>query len=567
MKNNRIWIWPVVTAVALAAGLCLGTVFSGQLGGGMFGKKRSLAGREKLMEVFNLIEDEYVDEISIDSLIEQAIPDLLTGLDPHSSYIPAEEVAAAKVDLEGQFSGVGITFQIMNDTLSVIDVISGGPAEKVGMMPGDRIVKVDSVTLSDIELTNEKVFKMLRGDKGTHVDVTVKRRGAKKPLTFSITRDDIPVESIDAAYIISPGVGYIRIGKFARHTFEEMLVALSQLRAEGAEKLILDLRYNGGGYMEPAVLMANEFLPAGREIVSTHGRKSSEDQMIFSDGSGAFVDYPMAVLVNEFSASSSEIFTGAMQDNDRAWIIGRRTFGKGLVQHPVSLSDGSEVRLTVQRYYTPSGRSIQKEYNRGGATAYEEDLLRRFERGESFSADSITFDESLRYKTVAGRTVYGGGGIMPDIFVPEDTTGVNSYYRALVNENLPSKYAYEYCDINRERLSKAQTFDELMKMLPNDNMLLNDFANYAAQNGVNKRPVYLNESRLELLPLIKGHIARGFFGLGGYYQAINQRDATIDEALKQLEIPLTARDDIETRALEGVDIPLFDPNKRKMHNE
>lgn len=538
MKNNRTWIWPVVTAVALAVGICFGTVFSGQLGGGLFGKKRSLTGREKLMEVFDLIEDEYVDEISIDSLIEQTIPDMLLGLDPHSAYIPYEEVAKAKADLEGQFSGVGITFQIMNDTLSVIDVISGGPAEKVGMMPGDRIIKVDDVTLSEIDLTNEKVFKMLRGDKGTHVEVTVKRRGAKKPLTFNITRDDIPVESIDAAYIISPGVGYIRVGKFARHTYEEMLTALSELRAEGAEKFIIDLRYNGGGYMEPAVLMANEFLPAGREIVSTRGRNPGDDQSISSDGSGAFIDYPMVVLVNEFSASSSEIFTGAMQDNDRAWIIGRRTFGKGLVQHPVTLTDGSEVRLTVQRYYTPSGRSIQKEYNRGGALDYDEDLLRRFERGESFSADSITFDESLRYKTLSGRTVYGGGGIMPDIFVPEDTTGINSYYRALINENLPSKYAYEYCDINRERLSKAQTFDELMSMLPNDYTLLNDFANYAAQNGVNKRPVYLNESREELLSILKGQIARGFFGIEGYYRSINKRDNNIDEALKYINKPI-----------------------------
>ena len=278
MKNNRTWIWPVVTAVALALGICFGTVFSNQLGGGLFGKKRSLTGREKLMEVLDLIEDEYVDEISIDSLIEQTLPDMLLGLDPHSSYVPYEEAAKAKADLEGQFSGVGITFQIVNDTLSVIDVISGGPAEKVGMMPGDRIIKVDDVTLSEIDLTNEKVFKMLRGDKGTHVEVTVKRRGAKKPLTFNITRDDIPVESIDAAYVISPGVGYIRISKFARHTYEEMLAALSKLRAEGADKFIIDLRYNGGGYMEPAVLMANEFLPAGREIVSTRGRKSGDDQ-------------------------------------------------------------------------------------------------------------------------------------------------------------------------------------------------------------------------------------------------------------------------------------------------
>lgn len=538
MKNNRTWIWPVITAVALAAGICLGTVFSSQLGGGLFGKKRDLTGREKMMEVLDLIEDEYVDQISIDSLIEQTIPDMLLSLDPHSVYIPYDDTADAKAELEGQFSGVGITFQIMNDTLNVVGVISGGPAEKVGLMPGDRIIKVDDAVLSEIELTNEKVFKLLRGDKGTLVEVTVLRRGAKKPLVFSIKRDDIPVESIDAAYMISPGVGYIRLGKFSRHTYEEMFAALSKLKVEGAEKFIIDLRYNGGGYMEPAVLMANEFLPAGREIVSTRGRNSSNNQSISSDGSGAFADYPLVVLVNEFSASSSEIFSGAMQDNDRAWIIGRRTFGKGLVQHPITLTDGSEVRLTVQRYYTPSGRSIQKDYNRGDATAYEEDLLRRFERGESLSADSITFDETLRYSTYSGRNVYGGGGIMPDVFVPEDTTGYNSYYRALVNENLPSKYAYEYCDINRDRLSNAKDFDELMSMLPADNTLLNDFANYAAQNGVNKRPVYLNESRDELLVLLKAHIARGFFGLNGYFHAINQRDDTIDEALKYLDKPI-----------------------------
>lgn len=534
------WILPLVLASVFVGGIWLGTVLSSSGNSGFFSGrgKTNMAGREKIMNVLNLIEERYVDDVNIDSLVEMTLPSILSNLDPHSSYIPAKDFETVNSELESKFSGIGISFQMLKDTINVIEVISGGPSEKVGLMPGDRIIMVDGKDITKMKIGMDDVVKMLRGDKGTHVSVTVKRSNTKQPITFEITRDDIPVESIDAAYMIEPKVGFIRISKFARNTYSEFLQAINKLRIKGAENFIIDLRNNTGGFMDPAVLMANEFLSPGNIIVSTRGKVESENRILEADNLGAFSNYGLVILVNEFSASASEILSGAIQDNDRGWIVGRRTFGKGLVQSPFVLPDSSEIRLTIQRYYTPSGRCIQKDYKPGDVIDYESELYNRFTKGENLSADSIKLDTEQQFATLNGRMVFGGGGIMPDIFVPEDTSMITSYYVTLVNESMPIKYAYEYCDLNREKLQKAKNVEELMAMLPSDEELLNRFANYAAQNGVNKRPVYLNISRPLILSQVKALIARNILGMSAYFEVYNKSDKTVIEALKYVDKPV-----------------------------
>lgn len=522
----KFWL-PLVFAILFAAGLWVGVCFLGP-------KMHNYAGNEKLNEVMALIHERYVDEVSIDSLVEMTLPLLLSNLDPHSAYIPASDYEKTNSELEGKFSGIGISFQIMNDTLTVVESISGGPAERVGVMAGDRIIKVGDREIAGPgnRITENDVFGLLRGEKGTHVTITVKRNSSKKPIVFEITRDDIPVESIDAAYMIDPEVGYVRIARFARNTYSDFLNALNDLRLQGAQSFIVDLRYNGGGYMEPAVLMANEFLAPGMEIVSTRGRDVRENQFILSDGTGSFADYGLVVLINEFSASASEIFSGAIQDNDRGWIVGRRSFGKGLVQSPILMPDSSEVRLTVQRYYTPSGRSIQKDYVRGDISAYDYELINRFAHGESVNIDSIKLKTDLVFKTISGREVYGGGGIMPDVFVPEDTTSITSYYTTIVNQSLPSKFAYEYTDLNREQLNNANDLEELLQMLPSDWALLDSFVQYAKLNGVPARWHYIQPASQLILDQVKANIARNILGISGFYQVMNLNDNAVATALE-----------------------------------
>lgn len=534
MKNK--FLMPVAFAVTLIAGILLGWVIS-------HNTRTGNPGEDKLLNVFSLIQDKYVEEIESDSLVEMTIPLLLKNLDPHSAYIPAKDLEAANSDLEGKFSGVGISFRIHNDTLNVVEVISDGPSEKAGMLPGDRIIEVDGKSIAGVGIDEDDVFKMLRGPKGTQVKLTVKRANSHKPLKFDITRDDIPVESIDASYMIDDTTGFIKVSRFGRTTYAEFLQALNKLRLDGAESFIVDLRNNGGGYMEPAIMMVNEFLPAGKLIVSTKGRNPREDQVILSDGTGAFQDYNVVVLINEFSASASEIFSGAIQDNDRGWIVGRRSFGKGLVQQPILLADSSEVRLTVQRYYTPSGRCIQKDYKPGQNDDYDRELINRFNNGELLSADSIKLNIEEKFLTAGGREVYGGGGIMPDYFVPEDTSHISSYFINVSNQGLPIQYAYEYADNNRAQLSKAKDVKALLKMLPSDAVLLGDFVRYAAGKGVPARWYYINISSPLLVNQLKALIARGVFGLDGFYQVSNTMDTTLDEALRHAKMPVTAEKD------------------------
>lgn len=507
--------------------------------GGLFIGKRSTErmlspGEEKLRTVLGMIQEQYVDPIDIDSLINESIPDLLASLDPHSAYIPAESLTIANDDLEGSFGGIGVAFQVLNDTVTVVEVITGGPAEKVGILPGDLILEANGKKLTGEKISSEEVFKTLRGKEGTKVKTLVKRRSSKTPLTFDIVRGQIPSNSVDAAYMMTDDTGYIKVSKFARTTYSEFYTALTRLQKEGAKKYIVDLRGNSGGFMDQAIYMANEFLPAGRGIVFTKGRIAENQTVATSDGTGQFQNVPLTVITNEFSASASEIFAGAIQDNDRGLVIGRRTFGKGLVQNQLSLPDSSAVRLTVARYYTPSGRCIQKEYKRGKDGKYEMDIADRYTHGEFYSRDSIKLDKSKLFRTVNGREVYGGGGIMPDVFVPEDTTGYTSYYLEAVNKGLINTFAQYMADSYRPMM-KDKSVESMMRILPRDNTLLQNFVSYAASKGLPARWYYINQSRSLLLNQIKGVIARDLVGYEGLIKILNQEDKTVSEALRLLE--------------------------------
>lgn len=527
---KKYWM-PLAFAITLTAGIFLGWLIGRQ-------NRTTSGSEEKLLSVFDLIQSEYVDEVDLDSLVEMTIPAMLENLDPHSAYIPAKDLTSVNEELDGKFSGIGISFRIHNDTLNVMEVISGGPSEKVGILAGDRIIKVDGEDIAGKGIKDEEVMKMLRGEKGTKVTLTVKRASSKKPLVFDVIRDDIPVESIDASYMLNDSTGYVKVSRFGRTTYREFLQALNGLRLQGAQSFVVDLRNNTGGYMEPAVMMVNEFLPYGKTIVSTKGRDSGQNDILISDGTGAFQDFGLTVILNELSASASEIFSGAVQDNDRGWIVGRRSFGKGLVQKPILLPDSSEIRLTIQRYYTPSGRCIQKDYKPGQITDYDNDLINRFNNGELLSADSIKLNIDDKYYTTGGREVYGGGGIMPDYFVPDDTAHVTSYYVNVNNHGLTIKYSYQYADDNRAELSKAKNVDQLLGMLPPDNVLLGDFVKYASNNGVAARWYYINISAPLIVNQLKALIARSVFGVQGYYEVMNREDKTVQEALRHASMPI-----------------------------
>lgn len=485
--------------------------------------------------ILDLIQDQYVDKIDVDSLVEKSIPDILLSLDPHSAYIPAESLAITNDDLEGSFGGIGVSFQVINDTVTVIDVVSGGPAEKAGLLPGDLILEANKKKLSGAGITTENVFSTLRGKEGTKVNVQVKRKSSKKPLNYEIIRGEIPSNSVDAKYILGNDIGYIKVSKFARTTYNEFYDALDELKKEGAKKYVVDLRGNSGGFMDQAIFMVNEFLPAGRMIVYTKGRKPENETMATSDGTGQYQNVPLVVLTNEFSASASEIFAGAIQDNDRGLVIGRRSFGKGLVQNQIALPDSSAIRLTVARYYTPSGRSIQKEYKRGKDGKYEMDIADRYSHGEFYFLDSIKQDKSKMFHTVNHRTVYGGGGIMPDIFVPEDTVGYTNYYLDAVNKGLINNFARDMADKYRGLLHGSKDVDDLERVMPRNDTLLGLFVDYAAARGLPARWFYINQSRDLLLNQIKAVIARDVVGYEGLVIILNQRDNTLKRAVEALQ--------------------------------
>ena len=507
--------------------------------GGIFIGKSISSGKlspeeEKIRMVMSLIESQYVDEVNTDSLLDKAIPEILAMLDPHSVYIPASELEATNDDLESSFGGVGVMFQVLNDTVNVIEVVTGGPAESVGLLPGDMILEANGKKLSGVKISTDDVFKTLRGKEGTKVKVTIKRKTSSKPLHFEITRGEIPSNSVDAVYKIDDKVGYIKVSKFARNTYNEFFEALTKLQSQGAEKFIVDLRGNSGGFMDQAIFMANEFLPADRTIVYTKGRTPENETMAVSDGSGHFQNAELSVLTNEYSASASEIFAGAIQDNDRGLVIGRRTFGKGLVQNQIALPDSSAIRLTVARYYIPSGRSIQKEYTRGKDGKYELDIVDRYNHGEFYSQDSIKLDKTKKFTTKAGRIVYGGGGIMPDIFVPEDTTEYTSYYIEASNLGLIQKFARDMADAYRPMMKGSKTLANMERIIPRDNSLLTAFVDFAANNGLPARWYYINKSKALLINTIKASIARDLVGYDAFIQILNEKDPTVVRALRDL---------------------------------
>lgn len=525
-KNPALILLPLLLAVGVGCGIFIGRYIT----------TRSLTAKEeKLKTVLGLIQSDYVDVLNMDSLIEATFPDLLLSLDPHSAYIPAAELQAVNDDLSGSFSGVGVSFQIINDTVQVIEVIPGGPAEKVGIQPGDRIVKADTVTLTGKDITSQDVFKTLRGEKGTTVVLTIKRYGQKKEVVYDVVRGDIPVNSVDVSYMLTKDAGYLKVTKFSRNTYMEFFNALNDLRQQGAKSFIIDLRGNSGGFMDQAIYMANEFLPAGRVIVYTKGRKPENEYMAMSDGNGRFQDSPIVVLTNEGSASASEIFAGAIQDNDRGLIIGRRTFGKGLVQNQMDLPDSSAIRLTVARYYTPSGRSIQKDFQRGQLSKYDMDIVDRYTHGEFYNADSIKFDKDKIFFTTNGREVYGGGGIMPDIFVPEDTTNYTSYYMTVVNQGLIQKYANLVADKYRDKLGNNRTLEGLNKIMLPDDVLLEDFVEYAVGEGVPARWYYINRSSDLIVSQLRAMIARDVIGYPAFIELLNRKDNAVIKALKELD--------------------------------
>lgn len=525
--NNLTAVFiPIVLAIGLIGGFFIGKRVS----------QRSLSPEEeKIRMVMNLIKSQYVDEIDTDSLLDKAIPEMLAMLDPHSVYIPASELQATNDDLESSFGGVGVMFQVINDTVNIIEVVAGGPSENVGLQAGDMILEADGKALTGDSITSDHVFKTLRGQEGTKVKVKIKRKTAAKPLTYEITRGIIPTNSVDAVYMLNDSVGYLKVSKFARNTYNEFIEALNNLESKGASKYVVDLRGNSGGFMDQAIYMANEFLPAGRTIVYTKGRTKENETFAMSDGSGHFINSEIAVLTNEYSASASEIFAGAIQDNDRGVVVGRRTFGKGLVQNQMTLPDSSAIRLTVARYYIPSGRSIQKEYKRGKDGKYELDIVDRYNHGEFYSRDSIKLDKSKVFHTYSGREVYGGGGIMPDIFVPEDTTEYTSYYIDVSNHGLIQKFAREIADSYRPMMKGNKSLQQLERIIPRDNALLTAFVEYAASSGVPARWYYINKSKGLLLNTIKAFIARDLVGYDASIQIFNRRDKTLDQALEELK--------------------------------
>ena len=524
IKHNSIIWYPLVISIAIVLGIVIGNYIST--------KKFTLDKDRKINAVLNLIQSEYVDSIDVKDLVEQAIPAIIGNLDPHSYYIPASDIRAENEKLDGSLSGIGVSFFMMNDTANVDQVIPNGPAEKVGMLAGDRIIAVNGESIVGGTLTAEGIRSKIRGEKGTKVRIGVKRNTSKKTLTFTITRDDIPMNTIDVSYMLDDKTGYIKIAQFGKNTYDEFFAALSKLKKDGASRYIVDLRGNPGGYMEMAILMVNEFLEQGELIVYTKGRKEREDIQVWSDDQGSFHDAQVAVLIDEYSASASEIMAGALQDNDRGLVVGRRSFGKGLVQKQIYLPDSSAIRLTIARYYTPSHRCIQKDYTLGDEDDYSKELYDRYTHGELYSADSIKVDKSKIFRTANGRIVYGGGGIVPDIFVPNDTTGITTYYRAVANLGLLQQYVYTYVDINRDQLKNVKTVKQLMGMMPSDDALTYDFVCYARDNGVPMRWYYINLSRSLIARQLRALVIRDVLGSEEFYRYYNRTDNTVNAALK-----------------------------------
>lgn len=522
-KNNRFM--PLWLALCVVLGVLIGTFYTSHFSGNRLNIINS--GSSRLSNLLHIIDDQYVDSVNIDELVEKAMPEILAELDPHSVYISAKDVQMATDDLKGSFSGVGIEFTIREDTIHIQNVIKNGPADKAGILAGDKIVSIDNRAFVGKSVTNEEAMHRLKGQKGSKVKIGVRRFGEKATKYFILTRGDITMKSITATYMLDDSTGYMRIKNFGERTYAEMLASLQQLNLQGADHLVIDLRDNSGGYLESAVQMAEEFLKKDQLVVYTEGRKSPRKEYR-SRGKGSYQQIPLVVLINEGSASASEIFAGAIQDNDRGVIIGRRSFGKGLVQQQIQFPDGSMIRLTIARYYTPSGRCIQKPFKPGDNADYEQDILSRYQHGEFFSQDSIKHTGPA-YHTNNGRIVYGGGGITPDIFVPEDTTAVTSYYKEAAVSGLILQYAFQYTDNNRQTLKKFTEMQPLSEYLTGRN-LVNDFANYAEKNGLRRRNNLIRKSHGLLENYINSRIIYNMLDEQAWNQYLNRNDEMIRQA-------------------------------------
>ena len=524
-KNSRFM--PLMMALSVVVGILIGTFYANHFSGNRLSIINSSS--NKLNNLLHIIDDQYVDTVNVNDLVEKAMPQILAELDPHSVYISAKDIQQANDDLRGSFSGVGIEFTIRQDTLRVQQIISNGPAERAGVIAGDKIVTVDDKPFTGKTLTNEEAMHRLKGPKDTKVKLGILRYGEKKLRHITVTRGEIPTKSVTATYMLDDETGYIRIKNFGENTYPELLIALAKLSQENFQNLCIDLRGNTGGYLQSAVQIANEFLPKNRLIVYTQGRKSPR-QEYRSDGRGSYQQMPLVILIDEISASASEILAGAIQDNDRGTVIGRRSFGKGLVQQQISFSDGSMIRLTIARYYTPSGRCIQKPYTAGENKDYEEDILARYEHGEFFSGDSIKH-EGKEYHTKNGRPVYGGGGITPDIFVAEDTTNVTSYYKQASISGQIIMFAYSYTDGNRQKLSQMQSIDEMAAYLKHQN-IVDKFATYADNNGLKRRNLMIQRSHKLLERYITSRIIYNIMKEEAWIQYLNSEDPAITETIR-----------------------------------
>ncbi len=529
-KNTKAQIrLPLFLALGISAGIWIGATFAEP----KTDRNDLKSAIYKVQEIITYINRDYVDSVDTNELVEFGIEKMLGKLDPHSSYIPAEDAALAKSQLEGEFDGIGIEFGILRDTIYVVSPLTGGPSEKVGLLPGDQIVKVDGETVAGTGVTNRDVFDLLRGPKGSEVVIDIKRKNESDLLEYKIVRDKIPQHSVNASYMIDNQTGYIKITRFAANTHEEFRSALQELKGEGMERLILDLQGNPGGYMGAAINIADEILDDNAVIVSQEGKLKRYSQKARAIRPGAFEDGSVVVLVNEGSASASEIVAGALQDNDRGLIVGRRTFGKGLVQMPIDLSDGAELRLTIARYYTPSGRSIQKPYGED-EEEYAMDYYNRLEHGEFFNADSIEFNDSLKYETVKGRTVYGGGGIMPDYFVPLDTSMTSSYVSRLFSSESWREFILDYLDTNKQKFENM-SFDEFYNDFTVSDAMLNTLVKTGEKYDVAYNEKYFNKSKVYLKTLLKAHMARNIYDDNAFYKVINDINEVYQQAIKLLD--------------------------------
>lgn len=534
-KKARTWL-PLWVGIGIALGIFIGSKYS------QFGRSGNVEGYGKIDAVLNYVKESYVDTVNMRQLVEEAIPNIIHELDPHSEYFTAADMKQVNEDMEGHFSGIGVNFYVLRDTIVVTGIVPGGPSEAAGIMHWDRIVTVNDTVVAGLGIRNEDVLKRLRGEIGSEVKLGIKRGEDEGLQEIIVTRGDIPMSSVNAAYMLTDRIGFIKLGRnFGFNTFSEFISAISKLKSQGAASFMIDLRGNVGGSLDVVMAMVNEFLDKGDLIVYTKGRNFPRTDS-YANGSGTCKKDDVLVLIDELSASASEIFAGAIQDHDRGLVIGRRSFGKGLVQGQRNFPDGSAVRLTIARYYTASGRSIQRGYEKGRYYEYEMEAINRYIEGDYINVDTVS-NHLIPFKTAGGRTVYGGGGIMPDIFVPRDTLGINPYYNLVVNNRLDEKYAMLYSDMNREKLAGFGTWQELYRYLRQQPLLLN-LVSFADNNGIRRRPYYIEESGELLENLMYAYIIRNFFGEEDFWAAYHKEDPLIKKGIELIETGKTARQSI-----------------------